>query len=42
MKVRIYFKGLLKGSWILDFVNIEVFRDYLKSNKLNIKKYEIM
>ena len=42
MKVKIYFKGLLKGMWIFDFIDNDSFNSYLVSNKNNIKKYEII
>lgn len=42
MKVRVYFKGLLKGSWIFDFKTKEDFMEYYNSNERNIKDYELL
>lgn len=42
MKVKIFFKGILKGSWLIDFVSEEVFKEYLITNSKNILKYEII
>ena len=41
MRVRIYFKGLAKGTWVFDFVSQKAFEEYLANNK-NIKDYELL
>lgn len=42
MKVKVYFKGLLKGSWLFEFVSHDEFKKFLNDNKYNIREYKII